>query len=457
MHNLNTVLVFAAFISAAASAEQTSCIVGVTIIDVVDGSRAQERNVVIEGERIASVTGAALATPDCTNLIEAEGKYLIPGLWDMHVHGTSRDSLWPIYIANGVTGVRDMFGPSDFNALRQRLADAQIKPRVYMSGPLIDGPPGIWPGSTLVVNADDARRVVTEQAAAGVDFLKVYQLLSRDAYYAIIDEASKRGLPVVGHVPSSVSAWEAANAGQLSIEHLIDIAVSCSADEDTIRQRPPESYMDSRKEDAGAVSSFDSTKCGRLAQVFLRNGTWMVPTLIAFHAESHVDQDKGLENERLQYFNAEVRNWLEADQELMDADVTALKAALRGDMGLVSFLYSEGVPFLAGTDALNPYVFPGFSLHDELALLVESGLTPLAAIQAATINAAKFLGTDGELGSVEPGKLADLLLLDANPLEDIQNSTKIAGVFSNGHYFDKLAIEGLLASARRSAAGIAEH
>lgn len=414
------------------------------------------RTVVVEGERIELVTEATLEELNCDVQVEANGKYLIPGLWDMHVHGTNRAYLWPIYIANGVTGVRDMFGASDREALRAQLAAAATKPRVHMSGALIDGPPGIYPGSTLVTSADEARKAVNEQVAAGADFIKVYQLLSREAYFAITEETGKLGLPAAGHVPSSVSAREASEAGQVSIEHLIDVGVSCSADEDVLRASPARSFMASRERDAEAYQSFDAAKCKELVQVFLRNGTWMVPTLALHHSESHEHQTNAVEKERLLHFDAETRSWLLDEPPMSDADHAVLKDALDADMKLVSFLHREGVPFLAGTDALNPYTFPGFSLHDELALLVESGLTPLAALKAATVNAARYLGREDELGSIEAGNLADLVLLDADPLVDIRNTTKIAAVFSNGKYFDRGTLEELLVSARAYAADQAE-
>lgn len=451
MQSMVSLLLSAAFMAGTAWAEERMCVVGSTIIDVVDGKSLHERTVVIEGDRIEAVSEEVAETHDCTNQVDGSGKFLIPGLWDMHVHGTSRASLWPVYVANGVTGVRDMFGASDHQALRSRLAAAPVKPRVHMSGPLLDGPPGIWPGSKLVVSADEARQAVSAQAVAGVDFIKVYQLLSRDAYFAIMEEARRLGLPAAGHVPSSVSAREASEAGQVSIEHLIDVAVSCSADEGSLRTQPPQSFIDSRRVDATAVQNFDVEKCKQLAEVFMRNGTWMVPTLTVSHAESRDHEADDDARRRLLHFNAEARTWLEAAQPYPDEVLSVLEAAHNADRKLVSFLYEEGVPFLAGTDALNPYTFPGFSLHDELALLVESGLSPLAALQAATINPARFLGAETRLGSVEAGKLADLVLLDADPLVDIRNTTKIAGVFSDGRYFDRAAIIELLASARRGA------
>ncbi len=442
-------LVFASLLAAQSWANDRTCILGATIIDVERGERLPGYNVVIRGDWIESVTEQALEARECDTLVDGTDKFAIPGLWDMHVHGTGRPHLWPIYIANGVTGIRDLFGPEDIGALRHQLAAAPVKPRVNISGPIVDGRPGIWPGSDLVNSAEEARRVVREHADAGADFIKVYQLLSREAYFAIVEEAGKVGLPVSGHVPSAVTAAEASEAGQVTIEHLGDLAVSCAGDEDALRANTPRSFVESREQELEAFRSFDVTKCRQLAQHLLTHGTWLTPTLAVSDAESREKHGSARDLELLSYFDDDTQSWLRPDRTY-PAEVRAmLRESLQVHMKLVQFFHQQGVPILAGTDVMKPYTFPGFALHDELSLLVDAGLTPLDALRTATINAARFLGREEELGSIEPGKLADLVLLDADPLVDIRNTAKIFGVVSNGTFYDSKTLIMLIDPAGR--------
>ena len=439
-----SIALLASLLAVQAWADEQICIGGATIIDVEQGAHKPRHNLIIRYDRIETVTDKPLEEFECDTLIDGRGKFVIPGLWDMHVHGTRRTHLWPIYIANGVTGMRDLFGPEDTEELRNQLSDASLKPRVNISGPIVDGPPGFWPGSALVANVEEARREVREQANAGADFIKVYQLLSRDAYFAIIDEAMKAGLPVAGHVPSALTAMEVSEAGQATIEHLGDLAVSCAGDEQALRANVPRSFVENRQQEVEAFRSFDEKKCRRLAQHFLSNGTWLTPTLAVSHAESREKVGTARDLELLNYFDADTQSWLHPDQSYPDEVRAILREALKVHMQLVQFFHREGVPILAGTDVMNPYTFPGFAIHDELALLVDAGLSPLEALQAATINAARFLGREAELGSVEVGKLADLVLLEADPLVDIGNSTTISGVFSNGTFYDASTLKNLI-------------
>ena len=425
-------------------ANDLTCISDVTVIDVEAGQHQPGLNVTIRGDRIESVSGMVLDEPGCDAIVDGSGRFAVPGFWDMHVHGTTRAHLWPIYIANGVTGVRDLFGPDDISELRDQLAAASVKPRVVTAGPIVDGPPGIWPGSALVANAEEARQVVRDQAEGGADFIKVYQLLSPEAYFAIIEESAAVGLPVAGHVPSSITAVQASEAGQVTIEHLGDLAVSCSADEDALRAIIPRSLADVREVEVVADRSFDMEKCRKLARHLATHGTWLSPTLAVTHAESREEMGDARDMELLQYFDADTQSWLHPNRSSPPEVRAIFRDALQVHMKLVKFFHEEGVPILAGTDVMNPYTFPGFSFHDELALLVDAGLSPLDALRAATTNAARFLGREDDLGSVAAGKLADIVLLDADPLADIRNSTQIAGVFSNGVYYDSDTLENLI-------------
>src|ERR1700757_1804958 len=211
----------------------------VTVIDTETGKEFRDRTVHISGDRISEVKESKdLAVPTGVKIVDGTNKYLIPGLWDLHVHGTRFDSTLPLYIANGVTGVREMFGPPDANKFRADLAAKHlIAPHIYLASPIVDGNPPVWPDSIAVETADEARRAVDEQKQRRADFIKVYSLLSREAYFAIVDEAKRQNIPVDGHVPNSVTVLEAAEAKQRSIEHSIGIELACSSRQKELRPK----------------------------------------------------------------------------------------------------------------------------------------------------------------------------------------------------------------------------
>lgn len=430
----------------------------VTLVNVADGTLHPAQTVLVNGNRIVAIGPTdAVKISDDTEVVEGTGGYLIPGLWDMHVHGTRRESTYPLYLANGVTGVREMFGRADAAGFRAALAAKQIAaPRMYLAGPILDGAPPIWPHSVVVTTVEEARKAVAEQKQHGVDFIKVYDRLPRDAYYAILAEAARQGLLVAGHVPGSVTPWEAAAAGQKTVEHLTQIPTACSSEETRLRNRPVRSYLDVIRIQVEASHSFSAPKCQLLTAAFVRNGVWMVPTLTGYRADGWRNEQQFTDDDRLKYYDAETRALLAPPPDdspggrWEDADYATARELLAFNQKLVGEMFRAGVPILAGTDTMNPYVFPGFSLHDELALLVGSGMPPLAALQAATSNAATFMGKSAELGSVTTGKLADLVLLDANPLKDIHNTQKIRAVVADGRLFRRADLDHLLAEAANS-------
>lgn len=429
----------------------------VTVIDTESGSEISDRTVVLDGDKIADIRNSKnLQPPAGAKVIDGSGKFLIPGLWDMHVHRTEYESTYPIYIANGVTGVRDMAGPPDARKFRAELAAKKVNaPHIYLGSPIIDGYPPRLSDQIAVRDAAEARRVVDEQKQNGADFIKVYDRLSRDSYFAIIDEARSRHITVVGHVPFAISAFEASASGQKSIEHVHAVPLACSSREAELRRRLVASQNSWKLWNAiylEAYQSYSDSKCQRLFAEFRRNGTWNVPTLVAFRSAAHSNDPYFREDDRLRYFSGQIRTWLEGRFVAGRTDFGASDFALERELfarreALVGAEFRAHVALLAGTDTPNPFVFPGFGLHDELALLVESGLTPLAALQAATRNPAVFLGVTDKYGSVSAGKIADLVLLDADPLADIHNTTRIEEVFLDGREFDRAALDDMLHAA----------
>lgn len=454
----------------------------VTVVDMRSPRARPGMTVVISGNRIAAV-GKRVSSPKHAKQIDGRGMVLMPGLWDMHAHFVSeqatRDVFFPLEIANGVTGVRDMFSDcypdcsfnngstydgvslEQVNAWRERIASGTLAaPRIIASSPLVDGPEAPWNGELVVRNAVQARDAVRYIKKRGNDFIKVYSYLSRESYFAIADEARKQGLVFAGHIPVSIDAIEASDSGQKSVEHLTGILLAASADEAALRAELT-AKNGSEMFDVGVgrkvLASYDPVKAAALFQHFARNGTWVTPTLTVLRAYASLDDAKFVADDRLKYLPASMRaDWKPTATpaaKLTPEDFSFMKARYRKQLKIVGAMHRSGVQLLAGTDEPNPFCFPGFSVHDELALLVEAGLTPFEALQAATVNPARYLGLDHALGTVEPGKLADLVLLDGNPLEDIGNTRRIAGVFHDGHYVSREMRVKLLSDVETAADG----
>jgi len=437
----------------------------VTVIDVTGGPPRADATVIIRGNRIASIGAAdSTPTPSDAQVVDGRSKFLIPGLWDMHVHAAwpqMADPLAELFVANGVTGVRDMWGdPGVIRDWRGHVAERDGKhPRLVAAGNLVDGPEPVWPNSIRVRTADEARSVVRTQQREGADFIKVYSHLPRDAYFAIADESKKLGIPFAGHVTIAITAAEASDAGQRSIEHLTGVALGCSAREAQVVQETARiiasngwAAASTFERAAGGVidSTYDAVRCDSLAARFLRNETWQVPTLTVRYNVTHLDDPELEHDPRLQYVPRFVRQrWFDRAESIERGSrgAAAQQAQYRRETVIVGQLFRAGVPILAGTDELNPYCLPGFSLHDELARLVAAGLTPLAALQAATINPARFLHATDSLGTISVGKLADLVLLDADPLADIRNVARIDAVVVSGRLIDRAQRERLLNEA----------
>lgn len=432
----------------------------VSVIDVVNGQTRAGQTVVVTGRRIAAIgPTSSVSVPPNARVIRGDGRYLIPGLWDAHVHWYHPELL-PLFIANGVTGVRIMWGfPLQRSWVSEIDAGTLVGPRIHMAGSIIDGTKPVWPTSTAVRNDADARQAVRDTKAMGAQFVKVYSLLPRDLYLAIADEARQQGIPFAGHVPNAVSARDASDAGQRSVEHLTGIALAASSREDELRRQLVEGGEKfSRSQfDRAVYDSFDPAKAAALYRRFRQNGTWQSPTLVVLRNTANLNDPTLASDSRLKYMPESVkRQWdPKGDARLRTqtpAEIAAFKRSFARHQELVRGMNRAGVPIVAGTDTLNPYCFPGFSLHDELALLVEAGLSPMQALQAATINVARLVGRDTELGTLATGRLADLVLLDADPTRDIRNTRRINMVMSNGQLRDRAALDRLLRDAESAAA-----
>jgi imidazolonepropionase-like amidohydrolase len=396
--------------------------------------------------------------------------YVIPGLWDMHTHayfGWPREFgdtyVLPLFIANGVTGIRDM--GSDLAAvLRARsgvAAHRLVGPRMVVSGPMLDGPKVSFAASMAITTPNDGRKAVDSLQRSGVDFIKIQSGVPRDAYFAIADEAKKKGIAFEGHVPDAIRASEAVAAGQRTFEHLIGIFEASTPDEDSFITRRYGAGKDSaaNKFLAAFLDRYDATREASIVQLLAKNTIWQCPTLFWERGQWLVDAIDFTKDPDLAYTP---HTWVakkypamrKSIAESMDADPLPVRQRfVQHELDIVRRLHAAGVPFLAGTDTpAGVDVTPGISLHLELQRFVAAGFTPLEALQTATINPARFLGKTSEFGSIQPGRAADILILRANPLDDIANTRAIAGVVADGRYWSQADIGALRDRLERLAA-----
>ncbi len=442
----------------------------VSVIDATGAPAQSDQTVVIkEGRIVALGKSADTPVPAGAKSVDGSGKFLIPGLWDMHAHIAAGIRDYPaLYLANGVTGIRDMHAylPEVIFTLRKDIEDGKrIGPRIVACGAMIDGPnPSAGTSALVAVDAERGRALVRSLKKQGADFIKIHSKLSRDAYFAIADEAKKQGLPFAGHVPESVSAREASDAGQRSIEHLTGLWISCSANETALRKEAVEAFRSGKPDDLvllfrvllKAVDSFREPKAQALYERYAKNHTWQTPTLVMIRATCSLDDPRFTADPRVKYMSGFVRGFWDLKGPLIQGLMETMagrKGFYKRSLEEVGKMHRGGVEILAGVDHPFPFCFPGFSVHDELALLVEAGLTPMEALQTATRNPARYLDRLADLGTVQKGKIADLVLLEANPLDDIKNTQRIAAVVSRGKLFDHATLHKMLAEVEQQASG----
>ncbi len=445
------------------------------VIDVDAGEWVGGRSVVVDGGRIVSILGEGDEIPAAERLIDATDRFLIPGLWDAHVHfrgGSELESenadLLPLYVANGVTTVRDAGGdltPAVLEWRRAIAAGERVGPRIFTSGPKLEGPTGGWEGSIRLTEAAQVPAALDSLDAMGTDYVKIYDgTTSREVYLAIVAEAQRRDRIVSGHMPFSVGFLEAVESGLDISDHLYYAFKGGSPIEDEITERfigdGSASFRTALAEMVDARDlEFESATWATLAAA----GTAVTPTLHIGRVLARVAEvDHGSDLE-LRYVGAGIEATYGGRVEsalASSAEARADRKELEGVFrSMIRPMLDAGVSLLAGSDAgpFNSYVYPGFSLHDELAALVEAGMTPAEALRSATIEPAKALRVDDTLGRIAPGHVADLVLLSADPLDDIDNTRAIDRVILRGEeVFDRPALEALLEAAsqrRESAAG----
>ncbi|HEX2080181.1 MAG TPA: amidohydrolase family protein [Longimicrobium sp.] len=443
----------AAACTRARGAEGAIAITGVTVIDGTGAPARADQTVVVQGSRIVAVgPSASVRVPAGARRIEARGKWLIPGLWDMHVHAFGygfADFTGPLLLAHGVTGARDMgFLVDTARHWRDEVAAGRVPgPRLVIGGRL-DGPRNRAPWVARAATADEARRAVDSLVDGGADFIKVYSHLPREAYFAAAERARRRGVPFAGHVPYAVSVEEAARAGQRGIEHQDDLMRACSAEDEALRAElmsmppdaPPARQLALIRDHARRMrAGYDPARCARVIAAMAEAGAWATPTLVVYQPYLAPGDTAVTHPALMRYVPQRLRAEWRARLERAGPGDTATVSAYFS-LARTGEMHRAGVRLLAGTDAPLAYVHPGISLHDELALLVRAGLTPMQALQSATRDPAAYLGALDSLGTVQPGRLADLVLLDADPLADIRNTRRIHAVIASGRVVDRAAL-----------------
>lgn len=417
--------------------------VNVNVIPMNDERVISNQTALIENGLIVRIDDVDnVALPPDSLIIDGRDRYLMPGLADMHVHIKDENDLL-LFVANGVTTVRDMwgtdgvqlgFGFPDQLELRERISQGQLLgPTLYIAGPVMEGEPATMPFMSISRTPAEAASAVAEQKKQGYDFIKVYDNLTPEVYAAILEAAREHDLPVIGHVPWQVGLDAALAGGQQSIEHLTG-------------------YIDPDR----AEFLIPEDRLAEYARLTAVAGVWNCPTLSVYPLLSPTISLADLEEQpgmayvapRFRFVWRVFRRQMQQSVVYEGSDYGPRMTMMNQRM--TKLLHDNGAPLILGTDAGNPYLTPGFSLHQELELMVAAGLTPYEALRAGTINAAASLGKEDEFGSLSVGQRADAILLEANPLEDVRNASRRAGVMLRGHWFTADDLQQLLSGLQES-------
>ncbi|PWL38476.1 amidohydrolase [Flagellimonas aquimarina] len=393
--------------------------------------------------------------------VDATGKFMLPGFWDNHTHLRGGDSLvannknfLKLFIANGITTIRDAGGDLTSSVMewKQEIADGNlVGPTIFTSGPKIDGPGATWAGSLEVENEDDIATALDSLEKLNVDFVKLYDSrILGEHYLKTIKEAEARGLIVSGHMPFTVTLDETVDAGIDAIEHLYYIMKGCANNEIEITEKLKTKEIGFWQAMPALMTGYADSKAQKTFQKLKEHNVFVVPTLHIGKTLSYLDEVDHWNDAYLKYIGQGI---IKTYQGRIDRALNASEKTRTDRKDLDTFfgqlcksLNDAGVDLLAGSDsgAYNSYTYPGISLHGELKAMVDNGISPLEALKTSAPNGAKFLNKSGDFGSIYKGKVADLVLLDANPLEKIENTQKIYAVLKGDRLFNKEQLATLL-------------
>lgn len=454
--------------------EEALCIQNITIIDPIDGLKTNQTLIIKDGKILRLGPSADLLLSEQNTIIDGTGKYMIPGLWDTHVHFSYMEELAPrmldLFLAYGITSVRDTGGDITFvDQWKQKsLSNPTSAPRVMIAGPLLDGLPNVYDGSDpghppLSVglgSVADVQDQIELLDSMEVDLLKAYEMLTPEQFATVTKMAREKGLNVTGHVPLSMDVISASNAGLNSMEHMRNLELSCASNWQELLQQRSAMLFSGRTDKGGvlrsrihatqrpiAIENYDETQANEVLSVLAANDTWQIPTLTlatnlterpfaeAEFQESFKYLPESVENQWKQNISNFVNNVKPTDFQL---------AYTKWFQNMVGKVHETGIEIMAGTDCPIFFLTPGYSLHQELRVLVDAGLSPLEALKTATYNPARYFNMEHELGSIKESYWADLLILDANPLENIDHTRRIHAVIKQGNYLDRSRLDQIL-------------
>lgn len=453
--------------------EGALCIENIAIVDAKFELQQNYTVVLKDGKILRVAPSSELPLASTNEIIDGTGKYMIPGLWDAHVHFAFMEELAPsmfnLFLGYGITSVRDTGGEIGFvkKWKDKALVNRTDAPRVMIAGPLLDGMPNVYDGSDPMhpplsvglASVEDVEQQVEELANQDVDLLKAYEMLSPDQFRALTKIAQEKGLKVTGHVPLSMDVISASNAGLNSMEHMRNLELSCASNSDELLAQRQQLLADGANDLGGtlrssihqaqrevAVKNYDEARADEVLKVLAQNQTWQIPTLaLSTGAVEKPFSDPEFQQSFEYLPDAIKAQWLAGIQAFEEGEATSFQQQHGQWMfNMVGKVHEAGIDIMAGTDCPIFFLTPGRSLHEELAVLVKAGLSPKEALKTATINPARYFGLENELGTIQENMWADLVILDANPLEDIGNTLEINAVVKEGKYFGREELDGLL-------------
>ncbi|NBC03128.1 MAG: amidohydrolase family protein [Bacteroidetes bacterium] len=474
------ILLFVACQNNQAEYENGIIIQNITSIDAENGVTDNITVVIKDGKIVEVASSDELSVSTENNeIIDGTGKFLIPGLWDAHVHFSYIEELAPsmfdLFLAYGITSVRDTGGRIEFvKQWKDRaVANPTEAPRVMIAGPLLDGEPNVYDGSSPgrpplsvgLETVEDVTAMVNKLDSIGVDLLKAYEMLTPEQFREVMRLAEEKGLNVTGHVPLSMNAVSASNVGLNSMEHMRNLEVSMASNWEELQERRLE-MLEEGQDDLGgvlrsrihsamretAIENYDEERANEVLQVLAENETWQIPTLAlnTRSVEKFYTDPEWQETFTLLPDSIE-QEWYNSAEEGAQAEVSEFGVEYSDWLfNMVGKINEAGITMMAGTDTPIGLLTPGRSLHHELKVMVDAGLTPMEALQSATLNPARYFEMEDELGTIEEGKWADLLILDANPLEDIENTLEIHAVIKQGKLYDRETLDGILERLRNN-------
>ena len=452
--------------------EDAYVIENVGIIDPIDGLELN-MSVVIKENKILDIfkTREMVISPK-NKVYKCTDKFIIPGLWDSHVHFAFQvelaDSMMNLFLYHGITSLRDTGGPFDFvNKFKQNsIKNPKTKSRLKIAGPLLDGEFNVYDGSDhthpllSIKNSDDEelKKNVEVLIEKGVDFLKAYEMLSPDQFNTLTELAKKNGLKLTGHVPLSLNVEIASSLGLNSIEHFrnIELSMTNQADE-LLEERKSILYNKSGlkgsklrsllhgKQRMKSIYNLDSSRIEKVVEILAKNDTWQIPTLKLYKNFAFKSYKEKKYLSSLELLPKDIReNWYKNIRGLDSNEDKERKDFIKWQSSMVKYMHKKGVTFMAGTDTPIGFLVPGLSLHQEIEELCGSGLYELEAIKTATINPAKYFNLEESLGRIKQGYIADLIILDKNPLENISNTKSIQAVIKDGYFMNRSYLDSLI-------------